>query len=64
MFDYLDYMGFKTNKMAQDADLMESIICDAVEAAEDGDDEFEFDANLLDDDEVEYIKAEIRRRLS
>lgn len=64
MFDYLDYMGFKTNKMAQDADLMESIICAAVESAENGDDEFEFDANLLDDDEVEYIKAEIRRRLS
>ena len=53
---YMEYMGYR-NMLAEDA------IQDCIDAAHAGADHFTLDAGDFTDEELDYIKSEVRRRL-
>ena len=54
--DFMEFMGYRNM-------IMEEIIEEGMEAAEDGEEEFSVDRGDLTDDEINYIQSELKRRL-
>lgn len=53
--DFMDFMGYRNM-------VLEEKIKECLDAAEDGETEITIDRGDLTDEEVEYLKSEVRRR--